>query len=387
MTTIRKWIASLMAVVLCVSMLAVPAGAYSRVDTEQPVTLTLNYLENGAEGGDPVEGLTLELYKVYDMSDAVRFTPTEAFETAYGDEFHFDIYDPYWQVTNGDGTVAENQVNWELMTNTLEGLILRDKADETATPPAPVQTGVTDKDGKVVFDKDSQGNPLMPGMYLVMGETYEVGRYTYTPQTFLVALPNLLENDSWQYDLEAYGKIHTDYDAPSTTTSYTVVKEWEIPEESEVEQPSSVTVQLLHNGEVYDETTLDEGNNWKHSWTGLSRYGTWQVVEVDVPEGFTVSVDQTGKTFTVTNTADEDIDEPDTPLDPGPGDGDGTDIEDPDVPTDPGLPPVDIEDPDVPGTGLPQTGTLWWPVQVLTIAGILLFSLGWLDLRRKKNHE
>ena len=48
---------------------------------------------------------------------------------------------------------------------------------------------------------------------------------------------------------------------------------------------------------------------------------------------------------------------------------------------------MDIEDPDVPGTGLPQTGTLWWPVQVLTIAGILLFSLGWLDLRRKKNHE
>lgn len=385
MTTIRKWIASLMAVVLCVSMLAVPAGAYSRVDTDKPVTLTLNYRANGAEGGDPVEGLTLELYKVYDMSDAVRFTPTEAFKTAYEDEFHFDIYDPYWQVTNGDGTVAENQVNWELMTNTLEGLILRDKADETATPPAPVQTGVTDKDGKVVFDKDSQGNPLMPGMYLVMGEVYEVGNYTYTPQTFLVALPHLLENDSWQYDLEAYGKIQTDYDPPSSTTSYTVVKEWEIPEESEVEQPNSVTVQLLHNGEVYDETTLSEENNWQHTWNRLSRHGTWQVVEVDVPEGFTVSVDQTGKTFTVTNTADEDIDEPDTPLDPGPGDGDGdgdgTDPGDPDVP------PVDIEDPDVPGTGLPQTGTLWWPVQVLTIAGILLFSLGWLDLRRKKNHE
>lgn len=381
MTTIRKWIASLMAVVLCVSMLAVPAGAYSRVDTDQPVKLTLTYKNEET----PVEGMTLELYKVYDMSDAVRFTPTEEFKAAYEDEFHFDIYDPYWAVTNEDGTVAENQVNWELMTSTLEGLILRDKADETATPPAPVQTGVTDKDGKVVFDKDSQGNPLKPGMYLVMGEAYEVGRYTYIPQTFLVALPHLDKEDNWQYDVNAVDKMQTDYDPPSTTTSYTVVKEWEIPEESEVEQPSSVTVQLLHNGKVYNETTLSASNNWKHSWTGLPSSGTWQVVEVDVPEGFTVSVDQTGKTFTVTNTADEDIDEPDTPLDPGPGDGDGdgdgTDPGDPDVP------PVDIEDPDVPGTGLPQTGTLWWPVQVLTIAGILLFSLGWLDLRRKKNHE
>lgn len=378
MTTIKKWIASLMAVVLCISMLAVPAGAYSRVDTEQPVKLNLTYKDDDT----PVEGMTLELYKVYDMTDAVRFTPTEEFKAAYEDEFHFNIYDPYWQVTNGDGTVAENQVNWTLMTSTLEGLILRDKADENAQPPKPVETLTTDKNGQVFFGKD--GN-LKPGLYLVMGETYEVGRYTYIPQTFMVALPHLDENDTWQYEVNAAGKMKTYYDPPVSTTSYTVVKEWEIPEESEVAQPSSVTVQLLHNGSVYSETTLSAANNWRHSWTGLPTSGTWQVVEVDVPEGFTVSVDQTGKTFTVTNTADEDIDEPDTPLDPGPGDGDGdgdgTDPGDPDVP------PVDIEDPDVPGTGLPQTGTLWWPVQVLTIAGILLFSLGWLDLRRKKNHE
>mgnify|MGYP000678784253 CR=1 FL=1 len=379
MTTIRKWIASLMAVVLCVSMLAVPAGAYSRVDTDQPVKLTLTYKNEKT----PVEGMTLELYQVYDMSDAVRFTPTEEFKAAYEDEFHFNIYDPYWQVTNGDGTVAENQVNWKLMTSTLEGLILRDKADEKVDPPKPVETLTTDANGQVFFGKD--GN-LKPGLYLVMGEAYEVGRYTYIPQTFLVALPHLLENDTWQYEVNADGKMQTDYDPPASTTSYTVVKEWEIPEESEVEQPNSVTVQLLHNGEVYDETTLSEENNWQHTWNRLSRHGTWQVVEVDVPEGFTVSVDQTGKTFTVTNTADEDIDEPDTPLDPGPGDGDG-DGDGTDPGGDPDVPPVDIEDPDVPGTGLPQTGTLWWPVQVLTIAGILLFSLGWLDLRRKKNHE
>lgn len=379
MTTIRKWIASLMAVVLCVSMLAVPAGAYSRVDTDQPVKLTLTYKNEKT----PVEGMTLELYQVYDMSDAVRFTPTEEFKAAYEDEFHFNIYDPYWQVTNGDGTVAENQVNWKLMTSTLEGLILRDKADEKVDPPKPVETLTTDANGQVFFGKD--GN-LKPGLYLVMGEAYEVGRYTYIPQTFLVALPHLLENDTWQYEVNADGKMQTDYDPSASTTSYTVVKEWEIPEESEVEQPNSVTVQLLHNGEVYDETTLSEENNWQHTWNRLSRHGTWQVVEVDVPEGFTVSVDQTGKTFTVTNTADEDIDEPDTPLDPGPGDGDG-DGDGTDPGGDPDVPPVDIEDPDVPGTGLPQTGTLWWPVQVLTIAGILLFSLGWLDLRRKKNHE
>ena len=121
----------------------------------------------------------------------------------------------------------------------------------------------------------------------------------------MVALPHLDKNDTWQYEVNADGKMQTHYDPPVSTTSYTVVKEWDIPEESEVAQPSSVTVQLLHNGSVYNETTLNASNNWKHSWTGLPTSGTWQVVEVDVPEGFTVSVDQTGKTFTVTNTADE----------------------------------------------------------------------------------
>ena len=146
--------------------------------------------------------MTLELYKVYDMSDAVRFTPTEEFKAAYEDEFHFDIYDPYWAVTNEDGTVAENQVNWELMTSTLEGLILRDKEDEKVDPPKPVETLTTDENGQVSFGKD--GN-LKPGMYLVMGEAYEVGRYTYIPQTFLVALPHLDKEDNWQYDVNAAG--------------------------------------------------------------------------------------------------------------------------------------------------------------------------------------
>ena len=39
-----------------------------------------------------------------------------------------------------------------------------------------------------------------------------------------------------------------------------------------------------------------------------------------------------------------------------------------------------IIDGDVPLGSLPQTGTLWMPVQILAVVGILLFSIGWLDL-------
>ena len=47
----------------------------------------------------------------------------------------------------------------------------------------------------------------------------------------------------------------------------------------------------------------------------------------------------------------------------------------------------EIIDEDVPMGNLPQTGTLWLPVQILALAGIVLFSIGWLDLKRQKRHE
>lgn len=66
------------------------------------------------------------------------------------------------------------------------------------------------------------------------------------------------------------------------------------------------------------------------------------------------------------------------PADPPPDDG--VDIGDNDVPgggLTPDDPEITIEDPDVPLNNLPQTGMLQWPVPVLALAGLLLFSAGW----------
>ena len=37
--------------------------------------------------------------------------------------------------------------------------------------------------------------------------------------------------------------------------------------------------------------------------------------------------------------------------------------------------------------GLPQTGTLWWPVPFLTMGGLVLFLLGWVDGRRNRREQ
>lgn len=69
-------------------------------------------------------------------------------------------------------------------------------------------------------------------------------------------------------------------------------------------------------------------------------------------------------------------------------------VPDPDVPLGP-LEPVEPEepgeelpDPEVPLAQLPQTGMLQWPVPVLALAGLVLFSAGWMmDQKGRKARE
>ena len=382
----KRWISSLMAAVLCLSLAVAPASAYVRVDTDREVSLSLTYTHN--EKG--VEGLSISIYKVYDMSDAVRFTVEKSFETAYGTdgpdgaqkEMSFTLSD--WPIKDEEGDVVDaDQVDWNGMAATLGGLLQRDIANDDVKVE-PLMTRETDADGKVTFasveaSEGVEAVTMDPGLYLVMGEAKVDGRSTYTPQTFLVSLPHLNEDDTWSYDLNASGKLSYYYDPPSggSTHSVTVVKVWE-DDGADVERPASIQVQLLRNGQAYDTVTLNEANGWKYTWNRLSDSAQWTVVEASVPEGYTMERSQTGNDFVITNTADTELDDEDPPLDPGPGE-EGEDPGD--------LPEVDLDDEDVPMGNLPQTGTLWWPVPFLTMGGLVLLSLAWLDSRRNRRES
>ena len=54
--------------------------------------------------------------------------------------------------------------------------------------------------------------------------------------------------------------------------------------------PDSITVMLRKNGWEYDQAILNEQNGWRYTWYGLNSRYSWTVEEVDVPEGFTMSV-------------------------------------------------------------------------------------------------
>lgn len=70
--------------------------------------------------------------------------------------------------------------------------------------------------------------------------------------------------------------------------------------------------------------------------------------------------------------------EPDPEPDPEP-------LPDPEIPLDPGDPGVIIPEPEVPTT-LPQTGMLMWPIPLMAMAGLVLFSAGWsLEKKARKS--
>ena len=164
-------------------------------------------------------------------------------------------------------------------------------------------------------------------------------------------------------------------------TSLTVNKVWVLDDGGEA--PVSVTVELLRNNRVYEEVTLDEDNDWSHTWTRLDGRFNWKVQEADVPDGFTAEVSHRGTIWTITNddipedpeTPPEEPDEPDTPEDPDTPD-------EPDIPGTPDEPDVpDTPDtPDEPNTPneptLPQTGQNWRLVWILAITGAVLVLVG-----------
>jgi len=125
--------------------------------------------------------------------------------------------------------------------------------------------------------------------------------------------------------------------SPPGPVDITVVKAWE---DNGKNRPDSVKA-TLYNGETAVETVwLGKGNNWTYQWKNLDGSGNWQVLETEIPKGYTPSYRASGGVITITNTA-----------------------------------------------YLLQTGQLNWPIPVLGGLGLLLTGYGIVTLiRRRKNN-
>lgn len=193
---------------------------------------------------------------------------------------------------------------------------------------------------------------LASGLYLFAGQSVVSGGYRYHTEPQLLLLPQTDPTTGAVLEAPVLKVKFTKEPYSPDLISRKVLKIWD--DHSGYNRPASVTVHLLKNGAVHSTVTLTAQNQWRHTWNDLDPAALWQITE-EVPEGYTVKVDQEGNTFLLTNSAPE-----------------GT----PPATTAPATPPAS-------GTKIPQTGTLWWPIAVLAGLGLLFTAAGWL-LRKKR---
>lgn len=107
------------------------------------------------------------------------------------------------------------------------------------------------------------------------------------------------------------------------TQAYTdliVRKAWNDANDAQKLRPQSVTVDVTRNGQTITTLTLNAANRWTQTLTQLPMFDDngeaydYDVVENDVPEGYTASVVTRGTTFTVINA--HRIDDGFVPVDP-----------------------------------------------------------------------
>lgn len=379
----------LLTIALCPTALA--AGD---IDTGQNVALDITYLvpADGDTPATPLSGASFRLYQVATLNTQGALTATAAFAD------YQTLLDAYTGPGHAD--------DWYALAATLDGLTQSAKTDAAAT-------GQTDADGKLHLPADNIA--LKPGLYLLTGSRLLQDGYYYDPAPALLMLPNTDNDGNWAYIVAAHPKFDRSK-KPSNgggSTSRRVLKIWQ-DEGHESARPQEVTVQLLRDGEVWDTQTLSAANNWRYTWSGLSKSYKWTLIEKAV-EGYIGTVTQDGNGFVVTNTYSTPDTPGDTPKQPdnpndNPGDtpddnpGDTPDDTPDDKPNDnPVITPHDNENGgdnggNSPQDGqnitpngsnqptLPQTGQMWWPIICLLCAGLALIVLG-LAKRRRDGYE
>ena len=235
----------------------------------------------------PLEGMEVSIYRIADDNGLVS------------------PYDTYPVSLDGDLQACANALANYIKVDNIS-------ADGYAT------SGV---DNKVYF------NGLEKGLYLISVKPIDDGTYFYSPQVTLVNLESELVVDL-KYDRVLRG---------SEPINLHVLKVWK--NDNVDSRPSSIEVTLLRDGVVYDKQELNKLNHFSFTWNGLDSTYTYDVIENNVPSGYTVGLSRSGNTVTVTN--------------------DGGIVKNASV-----------------SDKLPLTGQLWWPVPFLVIVGFVCLLIG-----------
>lgn len=325
-----KYIAALLCFILVAASLSLTSLAANLDDEENSYSITLVF----AHDDEPISNVHFRLYRI---ADSVENLENGNLLGKFAD---YDITVPSPLDVDSLATLAA----------TLSSYAARDAL-------VPSAQGSTNSEGKLEF------SGLAKGVYLIDGNSAEVDGDVFIPHPFIVSLPQVIDGE---VQTKVTAKIKYEYiPSDEETIERKVIKVWD--DGNYPSRPTKIVAQLLKDGVVYDEVTLNEENNWRHTWSDLDPSSIWQVVEKTVPDGYTVTVSRDGVSFVLTNKFDEDTPDEGWPTEP--------------------TEPSDTPNPPDKGDDLPNTGLLWWPVPVLIVAGFVVFGIGFFTRKRIEDEE
>ena len=348
----RGWVGASVAAFALAALLALgalvcmPASALAAEVNQPDPSAGISLLVKDHHDDAFIQGTQVTIYRVAEVADNGSLTPVDTFATL----------PVSWDVEDGSDARA--------LADTLAAYVARDGF-------APTDSALTDANGVASFP--SGAAQLEPGYYLILAGSHRAGNAWHYPMASLVALPYTHQDGSVDYAPIASMK----YQEYEDVGVLDVMKVWD---GENPDQPKSVTMQLLRDGQVYKTAVLNQDNGWHVQWTGLEPQYQWAVLEKSVPEDYLISIDGNSGIVAVTNTyTNEEIDQPDSPEDtpdnPGQDQPDGSDGSDEPAAANKGEGST--------GSTLPQTGQLWWPVAALLMAGVVLLAAGLSKKLRK----
>ena len=276
------------ALCLCLCLMMCQVQAASTADAKEPIStnqncsLTISYCNDGITFSE----LSVKLYKIANVSADYQYTFSSYFEKSN-------------LILNGIQTVGE----WNVIRATLETYIIANgvMADFNTT---------TDSEGKASFSE------LKPGLYLAIADRVIQNEITYVFDSALISLPGLDTDGLWQYQVDVISKSEI-IPPGEEETELNVLKLWK-GDNGSLERPATIEVEIFRNGTSYQTVTLSEDNHWTYTWSAKDDGSDWKVVERNVPTGYTMTIEERGTSFVLTNTFDGDV--PNNPDSPQTGD-------------------------------------------------------------------
>ena len=260
-------LAAILCSVICIlAMIPTGASALAPIDTTRDSSLTVKFCPDGHVASNT----KFSVYKIADVSPSCAFTLTSEYAGYPISISHL------------------NTAGWRALAQTLAGFVAVDHH-------AAMVEDTTNASGIVSFTH------ITPSLYLVIGQNYVDGNYTYSPSPFLVCVPTYNTSYVWQYDMQVEPKYDSTYNPTGLTVTRKVLKTWK--NDDPATRPDHVSVTLLENGVPYETVDLTAADSWRHTWNNLKSSSTWQIVENPVPANYNVTVEKEGITFLVTNTS------------------------------------------------------------------------------------